>query len=142
MRDVKIRHNTEDEFLEEMRKHAGRADVRAGEERDRQLAELVGDVYHLLSAVKELKDDLGMSDRMHRNCPVCGWREVDMNYCNGCMLRPYPSSRAPGIDVCHDGDPEHFHRRCERCNHRWRTNDIADAQIRCADALRRLEAQA
>lgn len=136
----RICHNIEPYFLEAIKKRAGVAAICADEENDRQLSELVGDVHHLLAAVGELKEDLGMADRLHHNCPVCGWRDVRMRYCDGCTLRAGTHRSTSALDTCMDGDPEHFHRRCMRCEYSWRTDDIPDAQIRCAETIRGMEA--
>lgn len=65
-------------------------------------------------------------------CPKCGGAEVRIEYCDGCVLVPGYSSRATRANVCTDGDPEHFHRYCQRCRYAWRTDDIPDPKIHCA----------
>lgn len=52
-------------------------------------------------------------------CPKCGHDSVALAYCAG---------EGKGLflpqDRCYFGEREHFHRRCMRCNYRWRTNDV------------------
>ena len=63
-------------------------------------------------------------------CPKCGGNDTAMRYCDGCNQRP--ALQDPD-DRCGHGDPEHFHRNCRRCSYRWRTDDVIDARVVCAE---------
>lgn len=66
-------------------------------------------------------------------CPKCGATTTSIDYCDGCRLRPYSAYSGNHADnTCAHGDPEHFHRLCRRCHYQWRTDDVNNAQKRCA----------
>lgn len=66
------------------------------------------------------------------SCPKCGSGDTSIDYCDGCRLRPYSAYDGKYIDnKCADGDPEHFHRYCQRCRYHWRTDDVIDARRVC-----------
>ncbi len=71
-------------------------------------------------------------------CPKCSSPETSMAYCDGCRLRPPDSvSLKYADDYCRDGEPEHFHRRCAQCGYRWKSHDVNEPRVMCADRLRR-----
>jgi len=74
-------------------------------------------------------------------CPKCSSLDTMMAYCDGCRLRPPDSvSLKHADDYCRDGEPEHFHRRCNQCSYRWKTGDVNEPRVMCTDPRRRAAA--
>lgn len=136
-----LRRNTDEDYLDEINGRINTAMDFADLHGDQMLSGVAADAHHLLKAVRELKADLAAPPRpeMHQDCPACGSTEVKMRYCDACRTR-VGFSNTPDLDRCAHGDPEHFHRRCQRCEYAWRTDDINDAQIRCDVEINRRKA--